>query len=278
MINSKINRYSSLLVLMFCLGFLTYGQKQSKTYKETFNVAKDAILNINTSHTNIEFETWDKDVIEVNGLIEIEDASKEDAEKYFENWNFKAVGNSKEVSVSCDSNRSFTFVRNGRNIINSDDFNFVVELPELAEMTELAPFVVKMPEMAPLPPMPPMPLRGFNSFSFDYEAYKKDGDKYLEKWKKAFNKSFDKDFKKQMEEWTKEMEKYKEEVVKLREERSLQRVEARKEMNKARDEQRKQRDEVRKIARKESMKAREEARRMRVEVMKEARKNGNSNF
>ncbi|XLS28139.1 hypothetical protein ACJD0Z_13115 [Flavobacteriaceae bacterium M23B6Z8] len=278
MINLKINRYSSFLIMMLSFVFFAYGQKQSKTYKETFNVAKDAVLNINTSHTNVEFETWDKDVIEVTALIEIEDASKEDAEKYFEDWNFKALGNSKEVSVSCDRKHGISFVSNGKNIINSEDFNFVVEIPELAEIPEIAPFVVEFPENASLPPMPPLPLSGFNSFSFDYEAYKKDGDKYLEKWKKAFNKSFDKDFKKQMEEWTKEMENFKKDITRLREEQAQERAEMRKEIRKAREEQLKQRDEMRKMAREESRKAREEARKVRVEIMEEARKNGRSNF
>ncbi|WP_340199202.1 hypothetical protein [Ascidiimonas sp. W6] len=274
MINLKINRYNSLFYAVFCLCFVANAQKQSKKYKETFKVGDEVELNINTSHTNIEFETWDKDVIEVHGVIEIEDATKEAAEAYFKNWNFKATGNSKEVAVSCDTNRSFTFISNGNTIISEDDFDFVFELPEIAEIPEIAPLVMRLPE---IPPMPPLPMNGFNSFSFDYEAYKKDGDKYLEKWKKAFNKNFDKDFKKEMEAWKVEVKKYKEEVMKLREEQSKERTQMRKEMVEVREAQRKERDEIRKVAREESRKAREEARKFRVEILEEARENGKSN-
>jgi hypothetical protein len=47
--------------------FITTGafaQTKSKTFKETFNVGENTVVNINTSNTDIEFETWNKNQIE----------------------------------------------------------------------------------------------------------------------------------------------------------------------------------------------------------------------
>ena len=64
---------------MFLVGAACYGQEKSKTYKETFNVDSDAELNLNTSHTDIEFETWNKNQVEITAVEEIEDATEEEA-------------------------------------------------------------------------------------------------------------------------------------------------------------------------------------------------------
>jgi len=225
--NLAINKFKIAMVCLLAVSF-TYGQKQSKTYKETFNVNKDVTIDLNTSYTNIEFETWDKDVVEVTGYIEIEDATKEEAEVYFKKWGFKAIGNSSEVSVSSNTSPNIFYYKGGNDrVIGKYDFNFVV--PEMVDFPEIAPFVVEMPDMPPLPPMPPLAFESIESINFDYEAYKKDGDKYLEKWKKKFKKEFDGNFKKQMEEWKQELEERKEELEEL-EERKARIAEQREEM------------------------------------------------
>ena len=56
--------YSLALALMVSIGL--GAQTKSKTYKETFNVGDDAVLEINTSHADVEFETWDKNQVEIS--------------------------------------------------------------------------------------------------------------------------------------------------------------------------------------------------------------------
>lgn len=56
-------------------------------------------------------------------------------------------------------------------------------------------------------PLPPEFTENMKEMKFDYDAYKKDGDKYLEKWEANFEKKFGKDFEDKMEKWAKEMEK-----------------------------------------------------------------------
>lgn len=242
-----------IIVLGFCMGSLVgFAQKESRTYKESFNVDKDAVLDINTSYADIEFETWNKNTVEVAAVVELEGADKEEAEKYFANAPIKIMGNSSRIEISSGSNK-FGF-------IGSQDFEF--EFGDLdIEIPEIAPFVVEIPEIAPfpeiveMPPMPPLPLT--DAFEFDYKAYQKDGEKYMKEWQEEFKKSFDEKHQKKLEEWAKRMEeggkdmekrmeereKHREEMEKRREELMEQRVEEREAMQKVKNDARRARQE-----------------------------------
>ena len=74
--NSKQILFSAAVGLF---GFSLLAQEKSKTYKETFNVSDDAVLEINTSHTDIEFDTWDKNQVEITAVITLDGASDEEA-------------------------------------------------------------------------------------------------------------------------------------------------------------------------------------------------------
>jgi hypothetical protein len=211
--NLQINKFKGVVLLCLALSISCYGQKQSKRYTEKFSVNPDVTIDINTSYTDIEFDTWNKNSVEIEAVIEIEDISKEEAEKYFKAWNFEAMGNSDKVEINTKSAYWFKNGNTSYNVVIPDmdyDFNFVA--PDI----NVKPFIANIPKLPPLPPMPPMPH--FKKFNFDYEAYKKDGDKYLDKWKKEFEKSFDKDFKIEMKKWKEEMEKHKAEHAKFKKE------------------------------------------------------------
>jgi hypothetical protein len=109
------------------------------------------------------------------------------------------------------------------------EMDFIMEIPPIPELPNF-------PVLAPMPPMPPVALDGFN---FDYEAYEKDGEKYLKAWKKEFDKNFDEDFKQKMEEWSEEMkartEEMKAQQIQSNEDRKMA-MEARQEAMKDRQE------------------------------------------
>ena len=212
-------------------------QKESKTFKETFTIGENAVLNITTSNTDIEFETWDKNQVEIIATLEIEGATKDEAKYYFDKDEIKIQGNSKEIEIRTGLQNISFLTKKGRKWIESDSGYRIESLfedlkfPELSnlshlseltddlldlkeELSELAELMV-IPEMPVIPNLPPMP-----EVTFDYEEYKKDGDKYIKKWKKQFEKGFDEDFKKDFEEWGEEFEK-------LNKERSKQMIKTR---------------------------------------------------
>lgn len=213
----KIAPKQLITVLGACA--FTFGlsaQKQSKTFTEKFTVSKDAVLDLNTSYADIEFETWNKDIVAVDATIELEGATEEEAEAYFKQMPIEIMGNSQGVKISSKSKQKGLFPK-GRSYFNSEDFDIAI--------ADVSTFVMDIQDIAPFPElmeMPPLPMA--KAFKFDYKAYKKDGEVYMKKWQKNFEKSFDKVHEKQLEEWGEKMEKHAEELQERLEQREKLRV------------------------------------------------------
>ena len=240
-------------VLCCCLFTMAgYGQIQSKSYKETFSVGDEAVVDINTSHADIEFETWNKNQVIIEATIELEGATPEEAEAYFNKEGIKILGNSQEITIKTSGEHSWSYWDGRANK------HIVVDIPEMPNMEPLfldlqipdIPEIIK--EMPPMPPLPPIHIE-----KFDYDAYEKEGEKYIEKWAIEFEKGFDEEYQKEMEAWGKEMEA-----------RVKEREASREEMMKEREEMSKEREEMRK----EAQELRQEAHEARREAMEEHRK------
>ncbi len=212
----QTHKFKLTILNFIVFSLVAFAQKETKNFTETFKVNSDVEVDINTSYADIKFETWNKNTVEVEAIIEVEGLSKEEAEEYFKSWNFEAVGNSTKVSVTT---KPMHWSSQNRDITLVSDFDF--------DFVNIVPAEVVIPEIPPLPPLPPLPVN-FENFSFDYEAYKQDGDKYLESWKKSFNENFKAD----LDQWKQEVEKqrefvqlHKKEIEEYRNEIRQQRIE-----------------------------------------------------
>ena len=256
--NHSFNIRHSSIAIYLILTITACAQTQRKTYKESFNVNEDVTIDINTSYTDIVFETWNKDRVDIEATIEVEGVSEEEAEEYFERWGFSAKGNSREIDINANSNTRFAWKGDKVIITGAPDVDWNVVAPDLTiDIREIEPFIVEIP---PLPPMPPMPPTEMN---FDYDRYKKYGDDYLEEWSKNFEKNFGEEWKEAMMKWQKEVEALQKEREKTQEEHEKmreERMKAREEMLKAREEAIKEREEARREMREERKRMREEKR------------------
>jgi len=251
--------YKGVLLGLGMLAIQANAQKQTKTYNESFKVGEEAVLDINTSYVDIQFETWNKNEVAIEATIELEGATPEEAEKYFENSGIKILGNSQTIEIRTAS-REFW----GDIALN----NTVFEVSEIAKIANIAPLfqdiaIPALPDMSEMPPMPPMPP--IPNIDFDYEAFEKNGEAYLKKWKKEFNKGFDKKYQKKMEEWGKQFEAQAEEKRQYMEEQIKEREEQREEMMQQREEMQQQR--------KESMEQAKELRQRAQEIAHDVRRN-----
>lgn len=244
--------------LLLLLGLTAQAQLRSKTFTETFPVDQGTQVRINTSHADLEFETWDRDQVEVTVLLELEGASEEEAETFFDRELVKVMGNSKEIEISTLGHGPFTFDFKEMDLALSmvPDLSHMMEDFQLPEIPEIAP----LPNIATMPPLlavPPFPM-----VEFDYEAYQKDKEKYLKQWQKEFEKSFDQEYKEKFEKWGQEMaekaelweqrrEKMEEQREKLQIKREQRQEELQKKMNEKRKELAQKREEIHK-KRKES--------------------------
>ena len=202
-----------LILLLLVSTLSATAQQKLQKFKKTVNANKEVTVNLNTSHTNIEIDTWSKDEIEVEAFIEGEKLSKEELEKELKNWNISLSGSGEEVTIESKGTGNTWSVVGGDYAFESldalrhlefelADLPEMPEIPEIPELPEMAeyPAMPKMPKMPKMPELPELP-DGIGAVNFDYDAYKKDGEKYLEKWSKEYETKYGKEYKEKMKDW-----------------------------------------------------------------------------
>jgi hypothetical protein len=123
----KSYKYIFTFIAISFLG-TAFAQKFDKKFTENFTTNKDVEVTINASNTDINVTTWDKNEVQIEAFIEIEGISKEEAEKYFKNWEFEALGNKKKVQITSKGNNAFNFKND---FVFFDDMNFDFEMPNI---------------------------------------------------------------------------------------------------------------------------------------------------
>ena len=177
-----------VLAVLACVSM--HAQKQIKTFKEVFNVDKDAVLDLNTNNADIEFDTWNKDVIQIEATIEVEGMSKEEAEKYFTRNQMDILGNSKKVTVSTGGNSSKfysktnTFVNSRPIHFNSSNFPM-----RMSYNLDSIQFDVDNMERDTIVISSLLSDKDFKFVDFDYKEYEKNGKEYILKWQENFQKN-----------------------------------------------------------------------------------------
>jgi len=189
---NKLTQFKNSLIIVFLLiSSLFYGQNK---YVETFDASKDMVVEVNTSYTNIIFDTWNKNKVQVEAFIDDDKLTEAEKQKYFDTWKFNVLGNSKKVVITSNShgdhsNYDFEF--------NFDEMEFNMEflgpLLESIEMPVIPDF--EMPEM------PEHLMEGISAIKFDYEAFKENEEEYMKVFEKQMEENFGPEFEEKMEAW-----------------------------------------------------------------------------
>lgn len=219
--SSSVSKALKIKLVMLCMAITTIGlaQKRVEKLSETLNVPKDVTIDLNTSHVNIEVETWNKNTLEVEAYVESSELSKEDLKKAAEAWDLEVEAWENFASIKSSNTSGGLWSHQG--VLSSDYTDALVDLklrladlPEIPEMPAFPampnmPDLPEMPEMPELPDFPELPElpEGVTSVSFDYQAYKKGGEEYLEKWSQEYEDKYGKEYKEKMKAWAKEFAK-----------------------------------------------------------------------
>ena len=243
----KHNRYKNVVLFFaICMIYTIQAQKFDKKFVENFTTNKDVEISIDASNTDIDVKTWNKNQVSVEAFIEVEGLSKKEAEKYFKNWNFEALGNKKKVKIiskgnnSIHSNNDFIFFNDNWVMpeINMPDFDGIAEnifiLPNdhyykmfsgLDSISDKNIFI----DIDSLDFDSEKIFMGLEDLDFDFDKYMEDGKEYFFQWKDNANNISIKSKK----EWEafKKTEKYKElkEKMKMSKEKLKKRFEISKE-------------------------------------------------
>ncbi|QIE60593.1 hypothetical protein G5B37_13770 [Rasiella rasia] len=239
--NSMTYKHSLVTaILLLCVGFLT----AQSTYNESFSVNGDAVVQVNTSHTNVVFETWNKDKVEVEAFVEGENLSEKEKQEIFDNWKFDVLGNSKKVVITSNEGSlwggyetlgSLDSFDNLGSLINTSSLEALKGLENLEGLGDLftADFNINVPDIPNVEKMPNWPFSdmkpsiksgdsytnyNFNnngSYTFDRSAYKRDKQAYVNKLNQKYGtnvsvKETDR-WLSNLDEWSEDFEKRMEE-------------------------------------------------------------------
>ncbi|REE79926.1 hypothetical protein BX611_2826 [Lutibacter oceani] len=191
-----------LLLFSVALNAQTFDKK----IKENFKVNSDVEIVINAAFMDVDIETWNRNEVSVEAVMEVEGVEENEAKKILKQWKFEALGNKSKVKISSLSdNMHFEF---------DSDFDFPgmdFEIPHF----EIPDMDFDFPEI-PFPEMPEMPE--MPEFEFDYQLYKSDST-YLKNYKMRVSEGVEKfknsNWKKQLDsvrnshEFKKQVEEYK---------------------------------------------------------------------
>lgn len=173
------------ILLLAGLGFGLSQAQEFKTPVSEFPVADKAEVIIDASYAEIEIEEWNKNRIEVQGVMQVEGLSEEEARRIFESWVIETEkrGNTVEITANSDSfGNEFFFIHNDKYI-----GNVVVDIPEISAqvLESLDSLHVMLPEIADFPDIEYNfdfhTNLDYESLSFDYEEFKENSE-YLKEW------------------------------------------------------------------------------------------------
>lgn len=213
----------SIQILLLFLLVFTSAKAQQKKIKidQSIKASKDVVIHLNTSYNNIEIDTWNKDVVEIQAVIESDELSPEAFEKAYNNWNINVNGSTDKVIIN--SNGAGNAWEDECLELNEASLDalkelevHLLDLPEMIAIPELVngvltglsdlPELLKYPNMPELPKLPELP-KGISNVTFDYGEYKNRGEAYLEEWSKKYEKEYGKDYQEKMKNWAEELNK-----------------------------------------------------------------------
>lgn len=210
-------RYSIALVLSLFFG--TLSSQEFKTALNEFKVDENATISIEASYAEIEIEEWNKNKVEVQGIMSIQGMSKEEAKGIFDTWQIETESTGKKVSIRANSNAfgdEYFFIHNDKFI-----GNVIVDVPEISaqvlEALDSIHFV--LPEIAEFPDIDYDFHFDFDmdyeALNFDYEAFKEDSE-YLKEWQERNREQFErlkKELKEKKPELAEQQKQLKKEII-----------------------------------------------------------------
>lgn len=200
-------RTLKLNVILLCLATLGLSaqQKVSKT-KQTLEVNKDVTIDLNTSYVEIEVDTWNKGSVEIEAYLESDELNEAQLQEAAKKWNLDIDGAVDYVTIKSRGSKAVYYASSsGDYAVYLEDLEKqLANMPQMPEMPQVAamPQMPEMPEMPEFPELPELP-KGVKTIEFDVDAYKRDGQAYMDKWSAEYEEKYGKDFKKEMEVWAK---------------------------------------------------------------------------
>ena len=199
-----------IYIIMLCLLFVSsaFAQNSLSKKKQTIKVNNNVIIYLESSHTNIEVDTWDKDYVEIEAYIESKKLSKEDLEDVLEAWDLDIDGNQNKVKIHSKGSQGLWSKDISLNILDEEsiealsDLKIDINLEALLEGLSNLKSLKNLPETLKVLRIPKSPDGNYN-LDFDFDKYQKEGETYLDSWSKKYRKEYGEEYENEMREWAK---------------------------------------------------------------------------
>lgn len=184
----------NLLGLLLLLGAASCWA-QTEKLNRTLKANNDVIVEIDATHTNILVEPWDRNEVKVEAFLISEEASAEE----LKNWKLSFSGDARKVVIKSNGSAGLAPMP------PLPDLESIAKVPEM--VAPLMEMVGPLLESISNNPLPPQFHEKMGNLQFDFEAYQKEGEKYMERWEKQVEENFGEDFERSMEEWATRFER-----------------------------------------------------------------------
>ncbi len=186
-------RPNSILVALSCLVCCanSFAQDKQNKLSEKLTVNKDVTVNLNTSHTNIVFETWNKNTIEVEAYLE-GDLTNENSRRILDSWQVNVLGNEREITINSAAGNLW------REKVTAS--NIQIDKKNIQELRRLSPMIADMlgPLMENIAKNPMPSTLSENQSNVNYGNGKSESEeKYIQQWENQIREKFSEDLEKQ---------------------------------------------------------------------------------
>lgn len=249
-----------LLIISFSLSLSSFAQQFTKPMQE-FKVGNNTSISIEASYAEIEIVEWNKNRVEVEGIMSVQGLPEDEAKAIFESWDISAQADAENITIRSSSSN----FGNEYFFINNDKYhgNVVVDIPDVGAMVVdiLDSMNFVLPEFENFPDIDFNMNQSFrvmgDSIAFDYKEFEKNSE-YLEEWQEEHKEQM-KELKEELKESQAEMMRDQKEMMRDQQERQREMREIQREaMEEARVQAREAQTEAREIQREAQRKAQKE--------------------
>ena len=191
---NNIKKLGFVLLITMGAGII-YAQEKTERLTERYDTSENVTILIDAQNTDVIFEDWNKDEVEIEAILETEGLTEAEIEQLKNAWQIEVQGNSGTIQVRSNGDSGMGLALNEIPMGNLDK---IVS----SSISMLEPMMRNMitPMMQGLSgnQLPQAYFEKIDSVSFDYEAYRREGEKYLKAYKQQIQSNFGGDFQELM--------------------------------------------------------------------------------
>jgi len=187
-------------ILSLCVTGLLAQDRQEKL-NERISVASDVALNLNTSHTNVVFETWNRNEIGIEAYVEGENLDDENSKRIIESWQLDVLGDDQNITINSRAGNLWSGKVTASNFTISEE-----DLRKLnPAISDLLGPLIKNIENNPMPNS--LSNEQQSNVNLSNKRYSEQDEKYVQQWESQIREKFSDEIEKEKQKLAKQLEK-----------------------------------------------------------------------